>query len=138
MTVAFVDTSIWFAAACARDRGNPRAKAILSSASELVTSNFVLLESWLLLRSKVGWPVAETFLEQIRNGVALLEWVLPVDLENARIIGARFADQEFSLTDRTSFAMMERLGIECVASLDADFAIYRFGRQRTKAFQVLS
>jgi len=63
---------------------------------------------------------------------------LPADIESAQAIGARFADQEFSLTDRTSFALMERLGIEQAASFDADFAVYRFGRDRTKAFGVLT
>ena len=86
----------------------------------------------------VSWTAAEVFLENIRNGIAVLEYVLPVDLENAQAIGARFADQELSLTDRTSFALMERLGIERAASFDADFLIYRFGRGRTKAFEVLS
>ena len=32
---------------------------------------------------------------------------------------------------------MERLGIFRVASLDDDFAIYRYGRNRDRAFEVL-
>jgi hypothetical protein len=32
---------------------------------------------------------------------------------------------------------MERLGITCAASFDDDFAVYRYGRGRTKAFEVL-
>ena len=39
--------------------------------------------------------------------------------------------------DRTSFAAMERLGLTRVASFDDDFAVYRYGRGRTKAFDVL-
>jgi predicted nucleic acid-binding protein len=57
----------------------------------------------------------------------MLEQVLPSDLEMAWLIGERFEDQEFSPTDRTSFALMERLRIQTVASFDNDFAIYRFG-----------
>ena len=137
MTI-FVDTSVWFGAAYAKDRGNARAKTILSSTNELATSNFVLLETWYLLRNRLSWAAAEIFVQNIRNGIAALEYVLPADIESAQAIGARFADQEFSLTDRTSFALMERLGIEQAASFDADFAVYRFGRDRTKAFGVLN
>ena len=33
----------------------------------------------------------------------------------------RYQDKEFSLTDATSFAVMERLGIEAAFAFDADF-----------------
>ena len=68
--IVFVDTSVWFAAAYAKDRGNARAKSILISMSELVTSNFVLLETWYLLRSRLSWSSAEAFFENIRSGIA--------------------------------------------------------------------
>jgi predicted nucleic acid-binding protein len=32
---------------------------------------------------------------------------------------------------------MERLGVNRVASFDDDFAIYRYGRNRERAFEVL-
>jgi predicted nucleic acid-binding protein len=38
--------------------------------------------------------------------------------------------------DRTSFAIMERLGIASAASFDDDFSIYRFGSKRQRAFEV--
>ena len=47
------------------------------------------------------------------------------------------ADQEFSLVDRTSFAVMERLGITRVASFDNQFSVYRFGPRRSRAFEVI-
>jgi len=39
--------------------------------------------------------------------------------------------------DRTSFAVMERLGVHRAASFDDDFAVYRFGPRRSKAFEVV-
>ncbi len=42
----FVDTSAWYAAADAGDISNSRAKAILSSEENLVTSDHVLVETW--------------------------------------------------------------------------------------------
>jgi len=34
--------------------------------------------------------------------------------------------------------MMERLGLTRAASFDKDFAIYRYGRNRERAFEILS
>jgi predicted nucleic acid-binding protein len=59
------------------------------------------------------------------------------DLETAWAIGETFPDQDFSIVDRTSFAVMERLGITRAASFDDHFAIYRYGRNRDRAFEVL-
>ena len=73
----------------------------------------------------------------MRQGGARVEFVTPADLEAAWAIGEAFPDQEFSIVDRTSFAAMERLGLSRVASFDDDFAVYRYGRGRTKAFAVL-
>jgi uncharacterized protein len=133
----FVDSSMWFAAAVRRDRGNPRARTILESADELVTSDHVLIETWLLLNSRSGREVAERFWGALRRGAARLEIVSIADLESAWTMGEAFVDQRFSLVDRTSFAIMERLGITVAASFDEDFAIYRYGRSRDKAFHVL-
>ena len=58
-------------------------------------------------------------------------------MEAAWAIGEAFPDQDFSLVDRTSFAVMERLGITQVASFDSDFAIYRYGRNRDRSFEVI-
>lgn len=61
----------------------------------------------------------------------------PTDLDAAWAIGQAFPDQDFSLVDRTSFAVMERLGIRRVASFDDDFTVYRYGRGRERAFEVV-
>ena len=49
-----------------------------------------------------------------------------------------FADQDFSLADRTSWAVMQRLGIHDAISLDQDFRVYRFGPGRQRRFNVSS
>jgi len=69
--------------------------------------------------------------------VAQVEFATLADWQTAWAIGEAFADQDFSLVDRTSFAVMERLGLTRVASFDRDFAVYRYGRNRDRAFEVL-
>jgi predicted nucleic acid-binding protein len=58
-------------------------------------------------------------------------------MEAAWDIGKTFRDQDFSIVDRTNFAVMRRLGVEGAASLDNDFAIFRFGPSRRRAFTVV-
>ena len=133
----FVDTSVWYAAGDSSDASNARAKEILSGGDPLVTTDHVLVETWTLLRWRINREAAEAFWLGIRSGVAALEMVGPGDLRAAWSIGEAFPDQDFSLVDRTSFAVMERLGLERAASFDDDFAVYRWGPGRRRAFQVL-
>ena len=75
--------------------------------------------------------------EGLRAGVAQIEPAGTADLETAHEIGQRFPDQDFSIVDRTSFAVMQRLGIQTAASFDNDFAVFRFGRNLDRAFTVM-
>jgi uncharacterized protein len=134
----FVDTSCWYAAADRGDQSNSRAKAVLGGAGELITSDHVLVETWLLLRHRLGRDAADGFWSGLMGGAASVEPVISADLQAARIISEEFPDQGFSLVDCTSFALMRRLGVERAASFDADFAIYRYGPRRARAFTILS
>ena len=133
----FVDTSIWYAAADSSDTGNSRAKAVLAAGEPLVTSDHVLVETWTLLRYRINRHAAERFWEGLRNGVAAVEPVGMADLEAAWQIGVSYRDQDFSIVDCTSFAVMCRLGIERAASIDDHFAVFRFGPSRRRAFIVV-
>jgi len=68
--------------------------------------------------------------------VARVECATEADLRAAAVALAAFPDQAFSLTDRTSWALMERLGITDALALDADFRVYRYGPERRQAFTV--
>ena len=136
MTI-FVDTSSFYAAADSSDRSHERAKRVLGAGEPLVTSDHVLAEAWLLLRHRLGRPAAIEFWEAIRAGASAVEHVGPADLEVAWNIAAEYEDQDFSLVDMTSFAVMQRIGVLRAASLDDDFAIFRFGRRRERAFELI-
>ncbi len=133
----FVDTSVWYAAADRGDRNNARAKVILSVPEQRISSDHVLIETWVLLRHRLSRDAAERFWDSLRHGVATIEPVAAIDLKVAWTIGEAFPDQDFSIVDRTSSAVMQRLGIERAASFDDDFAVFRYGRRRERAFTVV-
>jgi uncharacterized protein len=133
----FVDSSVWFASVFAKDVNSRRAKTLLTSGELLVTSDAVIVETWSLLYRRFHYSVAEQFWGGIRRGGAEIEKVSDSDFNEAWRIGGVFEDQAFSIVDRTSFAVMERLGVTRAASFDRDFAIYRYGRNRDRAFEVL-
>ena len=133
----FVDTSIWYAAADASDLSNARAKAILAAGEALVTTDHVLVETWTLLHHRLQPNAGDRFWDGLRSGVAIIEPVGLADLEAAWQLGLLWRDQDFSIVDCTSFAVMCRLGIERAASLDQHFALFRFGPGRRQSFTIV-
>jgi uncharacterized protein len=134
--VIFVDSSGWFAAVNRRDRHHARATELLSTHSSLVTSDFVIVETWLLINSRMDFATAERFVAGVRASCRV-ESIVGADWVQASVIADQFADQTYSLVDRTSFAVMERLGLGQALSFDSDFLTYRYGSDRTKSFAIL-
>lgn len=133
----FVDTSVWYAAVDGSDPSHAGAKAVLSSGESLFTTDHVLIETWALLRSRIHRRAAELFWQGLRSGGIVIETVGVADMEAAWQIGLVFRDQDFSLVDRTSFAVMLRLGLDRAASYDDHFAVFRFGPRRRNAFVIV-
>ncbi len=133
----FVDSSAFYAAVDDDDSLSNRSRELLSADEPILTSDHVLVECWLLLQRRLGARVADEFWAGIRSGGVAIEQVTPTDLDAAWRIGEAFPDQSFSIVDRTSFAVMERLGVHRAIAFDDDFAIYRFGRRGERAFEVL-
>lgn len=128
----FVDSSVWFAAASARDPKNELAKSILFGLEGWTLTDHVLGETWQLLKARFGSEVANTLWDRLRQSGAVVESVKASDLEAASQIEASYPNEEFSLVDRTSFAVMERRGITRAATFKASFETYRYGRRRQR------
>jgi uncharacterized protein len=133
----FIDSSAFYASVDTGDSAAERARAVLASGEPLVTSDHVLVESWLLLHGRLGHRIADDFWGRLRQTGAAIESVTPTDFEVAWRIGEDFPDQEFSIVDRTSFAVMQRLGVYRAATFDNDFAVFRFGPNRQRAFEIV-
>jgi predicted nucleic acid-binding protein len=65
----------------------------------LVITDHVLLETWTLIRHRLGRPPAERFWQALRNGVTIIEIAGVADLEAAWEIGMAYRDQHFSIVD---------------------------------------
>lgn len=135
----FVDTSAFYALADQSDRQHSVAKdyyETIAGKKRLFTTDHVLVECWFLIASRLGRDKALAFWDGLRTGIVSIVPVQSSDLETAHKILAEFTDQDFSLVDATSFAVMERLGEHEVFAFDEHFRVYRFGPGRKRIFKV--
>jgi predicted nucleic acid-binding protein len=124
----FVDTSAIYALSDKGDQCHQLATQFFASLSphiQLVISDFVLLESWMLIDRRVGRHPALTFYNDALTGVFDIIKIRRANLLAASRIMEKYADQDFSLADCTSFNLMEYLHINRVFTFDSHFKIYR-------------
>lgn len=128
MKRVFVDTGAWYALADNRDPDHADAVSFLKQNTlPLATTNFVLDETVTLLRVRLGWKAACDFGEKIwKSNLLSLIRVKEEDEQNAWEIFVKYKDQDFSYTDCTSFAVMNRFGIDTAFVFDRHFQAMKF------------
>ncbi|MBT9171795.1 MAG: 23S rRNA-specific endonuclease VapC20 [Syntrophomonadaceae bacterium] len=134
----FVDTSAWVAVANRRDQHHVTAanfyKEIFKEFDELLTTNLVVSETYILLRLDCGLDVALSWWERIASSLKVKIIYADPDLtEEAISILRRYDDQHFSLTDAVSFALMKKTKITDAFAFDVHFAIAGFLQSPQKA-----
>lgn len=77
------------------------------------------------------------FWDALGSGAVRVLGVTSQDLIRARAIARAWRDQDFSLVDCTSFALMERHRIVEGVAYDEHFVVYRYGPGRRRAFRML-
>jgi predicted nucleic acid-binding protein len=127
---AFVDSSGFLALVNPRDLFHQEACVIWRRLTEerwsALTTNFVVAETHALFLARLGQPHATAFLRGIRQSSAVIVRVSTRDEERAESIIFRYDDKDFSYTDATSFAVMERLRIAHAFTFDRHFAQYGY------------
>jgi predicted nucleic acid-binding protein len=120
----FVDTSALLAVLHAGDENHARAarafRALLESDQELVTTNYVLVETVALLQHRFGVASVRGFLDAVAPTIATV-WVdaeLHAGAAAALLTAAR---RDLSLVDCVSFACMRRLGMTRAFHFDRHF-----------------
>ncbi len=135
--IVLIDTGAFYALADDSDRNAPAARAFFREqllVGRFATTEAVLFETWTLIRNRLGWGAAQRFLEGFRAAGFALLCVEPSDLEAAWRIMSEYADQELSLVDAATFAVMDRHGIQQAFTFDKDFLLYRYGAKRQRSF----
>ena len=122
----FVDTSAFLALENRKDQYHQSAlmfrDSLLKSKESLITSDYVLDESYTIIRLRAGHKIAVRFGEMIQ-ATALIEirYLTKETLQEAWDIFKSFSDKEFSFTDCTSFALMQSLQIRVAFTFDEHF-----------------
>jgi len=125
--VIFVDTSALYAVLDRDDQAHERARDAWTDwlsgedGPLLVTSNYVLVESFALLQARLGMEAVRAFHDAILP-VLQVHWPTREDHEaatQALLIADR---RRLSLVDCTSFQLMRRLGATRVFAFDRHFA----------------
>ena len=102
-------------------------QSLSSQPVRLVTTNFVLDETYTGLRGKIQHTAILRFRDSVRQSRRLSVIRITEAVEDqAWEIFARYEDKDFSFTDCTSFAMMQQLGITTAFAFDEHFGQFGF------------
>ena len=128
MKLIFVDTGAWYALVDKNDPEHGKAKKFFkSNSTPLLTTNFVFDETVTLLRMRLGWNTAKNFGQRLKdsNFVSLVS-IKSEDEERAWQIFLKYKDKDFSFTDCTTFAVLDRLKLGTIFTFDRHFYTGRF------------
>lgn len=120
----FVDSSAIVALLVKNDRNHEQAVEVLSrltrQGAELVLSNFIIADYNLIAVHANSFKAREWLL----TNTWPVERVERLDEKRALVIIRTYADKDFSYTDATSFAMIERFAIDLAFTYDRHFQQY--------------
>lgn len=137
----FVDTGALFALMVRDDANHSdavRAEAEVRNRREQVwTIDPVLTELWLLLRREIGVIRSDVLVAGVLDRGVRREALEDQDFTRAWQLGRQWADQNFSLTDRQAFGVLERTRRQRAWSYDNDFAVIRLGPGRDRALDLV-
>ncbi len=127
----FIDTSAWIALADKDDSHHKEAASsypsLLKNHRNLITSNFVIAETYIIILNELGHQPAIAFLEKLKASPRILKVFSNEDVEaEGELILAKYGDQNFSYTDAVSFVIMKRQKIKKAFSFDKHFLIAGF------------
>ena len=130
MKIVFVDTGGWYALLNRLDAHHEEAARFLSDGGRhFLTTNYVVVETVNLLNSRAGHDPARQFLERIRDSKLLtLHHISPLQHRRAELYFQRRSDKGYSLTDCSSFVVMEEAGLKEAFAFDRHFTQAGFTR----------
>jgi len=121
----FVDTSAMLAVLDADDRSHPAVaqawKDLVNEGRDLVTSSYVLVETFALVQSRLGVEAVRALDQDLLPVVAVI-WLDP-EVHRAAVAALLTAGRrQLSLVDCASFETMRRYGLTMALTIDSHFA----------------
>jgi len=130
--VLFLDTWGWLVLADARDPAHAKSVALRRARTALVTTDYVLDETFTRLFAKADFAAAREFSQAIlaagESGLLRIERITVERFDSAYRMRLRFRDKpSIPFTDLTSFVVMKELGLRDVLTADARFSQVQMG-----------
>lgn len=125
----FVDTSAIYALLNRSDPAHEAAKSawaeILQAGEPVLTSNYVLVETFALVQRRLGMAALRDFRERLVP-ILRVQWIDPTvhDAGVSAVLSANRRD--LTLVDCTSFHIMRQLGLKRALAVDEHFAEHEF------------
>jgi predicted nucleic acid-binding protein len=119
--VALLDRSERLHEACA--------EAVQEIEAPLITCEAVIAESCYLLRNLAG--AAEAVVENMAAGIFQVPFQLSREAAGVKQILRKYRDRKIDLADACLIRLADEFGTADILTLDGDFAIYRWGRNKT-------
>lgn len=120
----FVDTSALLAVLDANDQFHPRARAVwtdlIGRAEDLVSTNYVLVETFALAQHRLGMEAVRTLEEDVLP-VIRIHWVGEADHQTGVTALLTAGRRQLSLVDCVTFVTMRGLHIKTAFAFDRHF-----------------
>lgn len=121
----FIDTSAFYAVLDRDDDNHQKARKIwnevFSDENTIVTSNYVLVESFTLIQHRLGLEAVRGFQEDVLPLISI-EWVDEATHRSGVSALLTASRRKLSLVDCVSFELMRTLGIKTAFAFDPHFA----------------
>lgn len=120
----FVDTSAFFALLDRDDANHKKAKEVwnkaLSPENVLITTNYILVESFALIQHRLGMDAVMGFQEDILP-IINIEWITSGVHRSGVSALLAASRRKLSLVDCISFEIMRNSGIKTIFAFDSHF-----------------
>ena len=126
----FIDTGAFCSVVNIKDRWHQASsdmlKSLVKDKALFSTPNFVLSETYTLIRFRLGYASAIKFMDEFQlSNIKTIRFSQEIE-ERAKVIFKQYQDKAFSFIDCTSFALIDARGFDYAFTLDSHFCHYRF------------
>ena len=109
------------------------AEAVRELEAPLITCEAVIAESCYLLRNLAG--AAGAVIDNVAAGIFQIPFQLSREAASVKQVLRKYRDRQIDLADACLIRLADEFGTADILTLDRDFAVYRWGRN--KAFRML-